>query len=115
MKTNTLILTNEGYNYISKNGIEYTLLDGVTINLKGRECSSDICFIVFIYVQKDDNDPKKTISDVIDWFWGSGFVGQKYVDGKFVESLEADGAIVDAVDNYENTHHDFVKMYRKEN
>lgn len=115
METNTLKLTDEGYNYISKNGIEYKLLDGVTINPNGQEYTSDICFIMFIYVKKDDNDPKETISELIGWFWGSGFIGQKYVDGKFVETLEADGTIVDEVDNYEKAHPDFVKMYGKEN
>ena len=115
METNTLKLTDEGYNYISKNGIEYQLLDGVTINPNGQEYTSDICFIMFIYVKKDDDDLKETISELIGWFWGSGFIGKKYVDGKFVETFEADGAIVDEVDNYEKAHPDFVKMYGKEN
>lgn len=115
METNTLKLTDEGYVYISKNGIEYELLDGVTINPKGQSKTSDICFIMFVYVQHNDDDPKETNSTLIDWFWGSAFVGQKYINGEFIESLEADGTIVDAVDNYEKAHPDFVKMYGKEN
>lgn len=115
METNTLKLTDEGYVYISKNGIEYDLLAGVTINPNGQDRTSDICFIMFTYVQKDDNDPKETMSELIGWFWGAGFIGYTYINGKFVETLEADGAIVDDVDNYEKAHSDFVKMYGKEN
>lgn len=115
METNTLKLTDEGYVYISKNGIEYDLLAGVTINPNGQDRTSDICFIMFVYVQKDDNDPKETMSELIGWFWGAGFIGYTYINGKFVETLEADGAIVDEVDNYEKAHPDFVKMYGKEN
>ena len=115
METNTLKLTDEGYVYISKNGIEYDLLAGVTINPNGQDRTSDICFIMFTYVQKDDNDPKETMSELIGWFWGAGFIGYTYINGKFVKTLEADGAIVDEVDNYEKAHPDFVKMYGKEN
>lgn len=115
METNTLKLTDEGYVYISKNGIEYDLLVGVTINPNGQDRTSDICFIMFTYVQEDDNDPKETTSELIGWFWGAGFIGYHYTNGEFVETLEADGAIVDEVDNYEKAHPDFVKMYGKEN
>ena len=95
-----LKLTNEGYVCVSKNGIEYSLLEGKTINPHGKAYASDICFIMFF---GNEDEPK---SILIGWLWGAAFIGANDDTNETIEYL---------INSYEKEHLDFVEKYRKEN
>lgn len=81
-----LKLTDDGYTFISKNGIEYDILEGVTIGVSPQK-TSDMIFIVL-------NNADYNVEDhIVGHLFGACFVAKR--------ETEYDEAITELVYKYE--------------
>lgn len=68
----------EGFYFISKNGIRYELLEGVSIGSE-KQFTSDIIFIALL-------DPEYNVSDqVVGFLWGASFLEEQ--QASYAESI----------------------------
>lgn len=91
----------EGYQYISDNGVEYFLFEGITL---GGKATSDIVFMMadFNCEVFDSNDDA-----FVGWFFGASFTGDDYNSIDTLQSM---------ADEYEKKNPKVVKYYKeKEN
>lgn len=81
-----LKLTDNGYTFISKNGIEYDILEGMTIGIEPRK-TSDMIFIVL-------NNADYNVEDhIVGYLFGAVLLPER--------EYEYDEAISELVDKYE--------------
>lgn len=81
-----LKLTDDGYTFISKNGIEYDILEGVTIGIEPRK-TSDMIFIVL-------NNADYNVEDhIVGYLFGACLLSER--------EYEYDEVITELVDKYE--------------
>lgn len=95
----------EGYDFISDNGITYTLLEGKSL---GGRTTSDILFIMLGY-DEPLFDSFEGIEEFVGWFYGATLLlDMKYRD-EYKEYIE------EAVKRYEDNHPEIVNFFKSEN
>ena len=100
-----------GYEYISNNGIKYSLYE---LTALGGEATSDICFIVNdCYCEIDDevykNGKVYPFSYMaVGWFYGATFIGDPEYEDEYIKEIER------LINDYEKENPEIVELILKQ-
>ena len=102
-----LVETEEGYNFVSDNGVEYDLLEGTTIVENVKERTSDIVFVLLKEQFDENGDAIFNTNDLlVTWRYGAFMITDS---GRTRSEITKD--FEERTKEYEEKHPEVVKFY----